>query len=115
VQVEADVPSITTQATASFVPIGSAAYDTATLYSATSDASGTVTYEVFNNGTCSITGGGLVATIGALTVVYGVVPVSPGWTATGPAGTYYFVALYSGDASNDPASSWCSADPFNVA
>ena len=114
VVVNADVPSITTQATSSFVPIGSAAFDTATLYSATNDASGTVTYEVFDNGSCSLAGGGLVATLGTVTVVNGVVPASPGWTATGPAGTYYFVALYSGDANNTPASSWCSADPFSI-
>jgi len=55
-----------------------------------------------------------VAMLGTVTVVNGVVPASPGWTATGPAGTYYFVALYSGDANNTPASSWCSADPFSI-
>jgi len=115
VSVSDDAPSITTQATASFVSIGDVAYDTATLYSATDDASGSVTYEVFDNATCSTAGGGLVATLAAVTVTDGAVPPSPGWTATGSAGTYYFVALYSGDANNDAASSWCSADPFTIA
>jgi len=114
VVVEADAVTVTTQTTAPFVSIGSNAYDTATLYSATADASGTVTYEVFNNASCSTAGGGLVASLAPVTVTNATVPISPPWTANAPAGTYYFVAVYSGDASNDAASSWCSADPFAI-
>jgi hypothetical protein len=114
VVVAPDGPSITTQSTATFVAIGSTAYDTATLYAATPDASGTVTYDVFNNGSCSSAAGGLVATLPPVVVTNAVVPLSPGWTAAGSPGTYYFVALYSGDANNAAAQSGCSADPFAI-
>ena len=114
VVVNADVPSITTQATSSFVPIGSAAFDTATLYSATNDAIGTVTYEVFNNASCLVVGGGLVARIGEVAVDQGSIPESPTWRPPGRTGTYYFVAVYSGDANVSPATSGCGAAPFTV-
>jgi len=114
VVVAPDAAAITSQATAPFVSIGTNAFDTATIYNATADAGGTVTYEVFNNGTCSTSGGGLVATLAPVTVTNGAVPLSPSWNANGPAGTYYFVALYSGDPSNDSTSSACGGDPFSI-
>jgi hypothetical protein len=41
------------------------------------------------------------------------VPNSPNWTATS-AGTFYFVADYSGDANNGAAASGCAADALSV-
>ena len=40
-------------------------------------------------------------------------PNSPTWTATS-AGTYYFVASYSGDTNNTAAASGCGAEPISV-
>ena len=72
--------------------------DTALLSGASASAGGTVTYSVYANATCTSGGGGLITTLGPVAVTSGSVPDSPNWTATGVAGTYYFVASYSGDA-----------------
>ena len=84
----------------------------ATISHATRDTGGTVTYYVYRNNTCSSTG--LVATLGPVKLTDGTVPNSPNWTAAGPAGTYYFVAAYSGDASGKVAASGCNAAPVTV-
>ncbi len=110
VVVSTNVSTVTTQASTPSVPIGSSMYDTASLSGVTLTAGGTVTYSVYSNADCS----GLITTIGAVTVTNGSVPHSPSWTAVGPSGTDYFVALYSGDASNASASSGCAADPVSV-
>jgi hypothetical protein len=70
-----------------------------------------VTYDVYSNNACGT--GGLVATLGPVTVTGAVVPSSPTWTTTS-AGTFYFVASYSGDANNNAASSDCAANPLTV-
>ena len=69
-----------------------------------------MTYTVYNNATCSSDNGGLVATLGPVTVTDGNVADSPTWTPTETAGTYYFVASYSGDANNSATVSACAAD-----
>jgi putative nucleotidyltransferase with HDIG domain len=84
----------------------------ATVTNAAPDAGGTVTYFVFNNGACA--SNGLSATLGPVDVKGGEVPNSPLWRSTGPAGTYYFVADYSGDANDDAARSGCNSDPITV-
>ena len=89
-------PTISTQLSATSVAIGGSAHDTATLSGASATATGSVTYSVYDNATCTSGGGGLVATLGPVSVANGAVPDSPGWTATGSAGTYYFVAFYMG-------------------
>jgi hypothetical protein len=96
------------------VAIGSSADDTATLSGASATAGGTVTYSVYDNATCTSGGGGLISTLGPVTVTDGIVPTSPSWTSTGTAGTYYFVASYSGDGDNLAASSGCGAEPITV-
>jgi HD-GYP domain-containing protein (c-di-GMP phosphodiesterase class II) len=106
--------TISTQLSASSVAIGGSAYDTAVLSGASTDAGGSVSYAVYDNSTCISGFGGLVATLGPVTVTDGAVPASPGWTATGTAGTYYFVASYSGDADDNAAASGCSAEPIAV-
>jgi putative nucleotidyltransferase with HDIG domain len=83
----------------------------ATISHATQDTGGTVTYYVYRNNTCS--SAGLIATLGTVKLTDGTVPDSPNWTA-GPAGTYYFVAVYSGDARDNVAVSGCGAAPVTV-
>jgi putative nucleotidyltransferase with HDIG domain len=86
--------------------------DDATIANATPDAGGTVTYFVFNNDACASKG--IIATLGPVNVKRGEVPNSPLWRPTGPAGTYYFVAAYSGDANDDAARSGCNSSPIAV-
>jgi putative nucleotidyltransferase with HDIG domain len=84
----------------------------ATITNATRDAGGIVTYFVFNNDAC--TSNGLSATLGSVNVKGGEVPNSPLWRSPGAAGTYYFVADYSGDANDNAARSGCNSDPVVV-
>jgi len=112
--VNPDQPSVSTQLSAPTVAIGGSVSDTSTLSGASAGASGTVTYLVYDNDTCSSGSGGLAATLGPVTVTNGSVPNSPDWTATGTAGTYYFVASYSGDANNLMATSGCGSEPIAV-
>jgi putative nucleotidyltransferase with HDIG domain len=84
----------------------------ASISNASPDVGGTVTYFVFNNDACA--NKGLSATLGPVNVKRGEVPSSPSWRSTGPAGTYYFVAAYSGDANNEAARSNCNSDPIAV-
>ena len=71
-------------------------------------------YSVYDNATCASGDGGLITTLGPVTVANGTVPASPSWTATGTAGTYYFVASYSGDTDDHAAASGCGAEPITV-
>lgn len=84
------------------VPAGTAVSDTATLTGTNiSTAGGTVGYTQYTNSTC--TDGATSA--GTKTVTNGVVPASDALTPT--AGTYYWQASYSGDASNNAVISGC--------
>lgn len=98
--------SITTQVSPTTVVIGAELYPSATIAGGASRLSGTVTYDVYNNDSC--TNGGLVTTIGPVAVTHRAVPESLGWTADGPPGTYYFVALYAGDTSHRTSRSGCA-------
>jgi hypothetical protein len=108
--VNANVPTVTTQASAASVSIGSSIYDTASLSGDTPTAGGTMTYNLYSNADCS----GLIGTIGAVTVTNGSAPDSPSWIAVAPPGTDYFVASYSGDLNNASATSGCGSDPVSV-
>jgi len=107
-----DATAITVQLSSTTSSIGGEIHATASITGTYISAAGTVTYDVYNNDACA-TGSGLVATLGPLTETSDVVPNSPNWTA-GPAGTYYFVAAYSGDASDKAAVSGCAAAPITV-
>ena len=98
-------PSITTTLSATDVSIGTAVHDSSTLLGATSDAGGTVTYTVYTNDTC--TAGARNA--GTRTVTNGVVPDSDALTFDS-AGTFYWQAVYSGDAKNNGATSVCTSE-----
>jgi hypothetical protein len=95
-------PTLTTQATAdaSSNPAG----DTAELHGFQAPATGTVTFQLFGPSPTPV----CTAQVFAQTV-----PIAEDGTATSPQvtppkpGTYYWIASYSGDANNDPASTAC--------
>jgi hypothetical protein len=92
--------------------LGQSAHDTATLTGATSNAGGTVTYALYSNNNCTT----LVAdlTPASNTVTNGNLPNSKDFTFNA-AGTFYFVATYSGDVNNTgPVSSGCAAEQILV-
>ena len=79
------------------------------LTGATATAGGTVTYTVYTNDTCTVLG----ATAGIVTVTGGVVPDSDPVTFT-TAGTFFWQAVYSGDANNLAATSVCTTETLVV-
>jgi len=104
-------PTITTDASAdppTGVPLGTAITDTATLSGATSNAGGSITFKLYGpSDTAVCTAANLVFTSAAFTVngngTYG--PAS--FTPT-VAGTYRWIASYTGDANNLAASGACA-------
>ncbi len=98
-----------TQGASLTLPLGTSVHDTATLSGATSDAGGTVTYTAYTNNTC--TAGAQAA--GTKTVTNGVVPASDA-IAFNSAGTFYWQAVYSGDAKNDGATSACTDEVLTI-
>jgi hypothetical protein len=101
----------TTQSGASIsVPTGTPVTDSATLAGTNvASASGTVTYTVYSNSTCTTK----VATGGTVTVSGGMVPTSAAVTLTTP-GTYYWQACYSGDSTNAASTSPCGSEVETV-
>ena len=91
------------------VAIGAPVFDTAVLTGATATAGGTVTYTAYTNDTC--TTGAIPA--GTVTVTNGVVPQSNPVTFP-TAGTFWWQAVYSGDANNNPATSVCTSEVLVV-
>jgi hypothetical protein len=102
--------TISTQLSASAISPGGSAYDTATLSGQTKTAGGTVTYAVYTNSSC--TAGARSA--GTVTVTKGHVPNSNALTFNTP-GTFYWQAVYSGDAANSGSSSDCTSEVLKVA
>jgi hypothetical protein len=102
-------PSISTSLSDSTVSVGDAVHDSATLTGATADAGGTVTYTVYSDNTCSTQ----VADGGTKTVTNGNVPDSNPVTFNN-AGTFYWQAVYSGDANNNGATSDCTSEKLLV-
>src|SRR3989475_193729 len=99
-------PSITTTVSGNNVPIGTLVHDSSTLSNG-ANAGGTVTYTLFSDAGCTVSG----VVVSTVPVTNGVVPDSQ---ATGPptAGAYSFQASYSGDANNKPVTGAC--EPFNI-
>jgi hypothetical protein len=94
--------------------VGSDFYPSATLTGGTTPVRGSLTYNIFNNDSCSSANGGLIATIGPVQIKGRDVHESLGWIGEGPAGTYYVVALYSGGAAQGSSRSGCSDTPMQV-
>jgi hypothetical protein len=92
------------------VPAGTAVTDAATLSGAnTATASGTVTYNVYSDSSCTTPAGAG----GTETVTNGLVPSSNAVTFTA-AGTYYWTASYSGDDNNASSASGCGSEKVVV-
>jgi putative nucleotidyltransferase with HDIG domain len=115
VAVTSDATAIHTNVSTPLTVLGGQVKASAAITSSSTGLSGSVTYEVYSNGSCSSADGGLIATFGPFEVVNGSVPAAPSWTATGPAGTYYFVATYSGDGNSRKSTSECDAAEVTVA
>jgi hypothetical protein len=92
------------------VPSGAGVTDSATLSGANaSTATGTVTYKVYSDSSCTnLVQGGSAETI----TTPGTLPSSQPVTLT-DAGTYYWQATYSGDTTNDGSVSACSPGANN--
>lgn len=99
--------TITTNLSTTSIIVGQSVTDSATLHGATSNAGGTVAYQLFAGGTCSGTG----STVSLVAVTNANVPSSRSVTfnSTGP---FAFQAAYSGDTNNAPANSSC--EPLTV-
>ncbi len=104
VAVSALTPTISTKLSAGSIAVGGSADDSSKLSGATANAEGSVTYSYSTNNTCSA---GQVV-VGAVTVSGGVVPGSSAVTFN-TAGSYYWQAVYSGDANNGGATSPCTS------
>lgn len=105
-------PTITTSLSSTTINVAGSANDTATLAGATFDAGGTVTYSVYGSlADCNAGTNGQTA--GSKTVTGGIVPPSDSVTFN-TAGTYYWQAVYGGDAHNDAASSACTSEVMIV-
>jgi hypothetical protein len=107
-------PSISTTLSATTIPVDTSASDTATLTGATSDAGGTVTYQIYTDNLCTVQATTQInGQPAAVTVTGGIVPASAAVTFT-QAGTYYWQAAYSGDINNLGATSPCTSEIVTV-
>jgi hypothetical protein len=102
-------PSISTTLSANPVPVGSTVHDSATLTGATADAGGTVKYTFYTNDTCTLG----AQDAGTVTVTNGVVPDSNPITFNA-AGDFFWQAVYTPDANNNPATSACTSEHLVV-
>jgi hypothetical protein len=102
-------PSISTTLSATSINIGDSVHDSATLTGATAGAGGTVTYTVYSDNACSQN----PQDAGTLAVVNGLVPDSNPITFNN-AGTFFWQAVYSGDADNNGATSVCTSETVVV-
>lgn len=100
---------INTTLSGTSVSIGAAVHDSATLSGQTSNAGGTVTYTVYTDSNCT-TG---AQSAGTKAVTNGLVTDSDAITFNN-AGTFYWQAVYSGDANNQGATSTCSSEVLVV-
>jgi hypothetical protein len=102
-------PSIATKLSKSHGYVGDSIYDSALLTGATATATGSVTYTVYSDKTCSTK----YADAGTVTVANGTVPNSKAIPFFGTA-TYYWQAAYRGDAKNSSAISTCTEETLVV-
>src|SRR5207237_1141429 len=78
-------------------------------------AGGTVSFKLFNNKTCDASEGGLIASDGPVAVDGNGEYATPHGASPTQAGTYYWVATYSGEANNKEAVSGCADEPVVIA
>src|SRR3989475_1421 len=99
--------AITTSLSSTTIVVGSSAYDSAILTGSTSNAGGTVTYNLFSNGMCS----GTFSIISQVTVASSTVPNSRSVIFNSTT-AFSWNAGYSGDANNAQATSVC--EPLTI-
>ena len=99
-------PTIATTLSASSIPVGGAAHDSSAFTGlVNSTGVGTVTYSYYTNNTCTAN----AVSVNTVTVpTSGTVPNSNAVTFNN-IGTFYWQAVYSGDANNNAVSSPCTA------
>jgi|GEM_PF-1963255 len=102
--------STTLSTTSSTVFTGSTIFDSAALSGETANAGGSVTYTVYSDNACHT----LYGNAGAGSVTNGTVQNSPNFVFNTP-GTYYWQAVYGGDANNNIATSTCGSEVLTVA
>ncbi|MFI8104241.1 hypothetical protein [Streptomyces sp. NPDC086023] len=102
-------PTLTTVLSDETVTIGDSVTDSATLNGASANAGGTVTYTVYTDMAC--TQGARAA--GTVNVTNGVIPDSNSLQFN-TVGTFYWQAVYSGDANNEAAMSLCASEQLVV-
>src|SRR5262249_42515134 len=104
--------SIATQLSVSTVAAGGpVAHDSATLSGTTGSPGGTVTYRIYADNTCT-TVASVQPSPATVAVTNGTVPSSADVTFSTP-GTFFWQAAYSGDASNQPATSLCTSEQLS--
>jgi len=107
-------PSIATTLSATSVNAGTAVHDSSALTGATSNAGGTVTYSVYTDNTCTTLYASHQPSGNPVAVTAGV-PGDSGAVTFDQAGTFYWQAVYSGDANNTgPVSSGCQTEILTV-
>lgn len=108
------VPAITTSLSSGSITVLDTVTDTATLSGATSDATGSITINVFQGtGSAVCDDESPYATALAVPATDG----DGGYSATFgplPVGSYEFQARYAGDGNNSPATSPCGSEPLRV-
>ena len=103
-------PTISTTLSSSSITVGGTVHDTSALANASSHPTGTVTYTVYSNNTCTSS----YAAAGVKTVnSNGTIPNSNDVTFNTP-GDYYWQAVYSGDSNNHSATSPCTSEHLVV-
>ena len=104
-------PTIATSATDSSLP-GATIHDTATVSGLSANATGTVQFQVWGPSATASCDGTPVKTVSAAlgSVVNGVAVVKSPDVSVSLAGSYYWIASYSGDANNNPIAGTCGDD-----
>ncbi|TMI08247.1 hypothetical protein E6H34_05260 [Candidatus Bathyarchaeota archaeon] len=92
------------------ITVGNSIIFSATLVQTTSNAGGTVTYNLYPSGDCQ----GTATPISTVTVTNRAIPQSRSWQFTS-AGTFGWNAVYSGDPNNAHATSSCGPIPVSKA
>jgi len=115
----AAIPTVTTALTPGGpVSIGTPISDQATLHGATPTAGGTISYRVYTSAAaCTADTGGIGGTDETPTPNTVSADAAPGSKSFTPAtaGTYWWLATYSGDSNNTgPVNSGCAAEPITV-
>src|SRR5438128_2451159 len=75
---------------------------------------GTISWKLYSNKSCDASEGGLVASDGPVSVSGDGEYATPQGASPTQAGTYYWVAAYSGDSNNKEAKSGCADEPVVI-